>query len=290
MLIEKTTKLFQLHALLLACLLPVISVISLYFRYNHIFHNPTNLVLILDFLLETVSLFSFENALLGSSFWNMKIWQQLFHHLRQLERRQMNLKDEAKNRESIITNVNFLFLVGTFWLSIFIGIDIYYLNSGIEYYIYASMTVYLYCYAAFIQLMIVSNIVICIKNKYQVINNAFENMVYSYVLEMTTNIRRVTKFYLMIDEIMWPLVMTFCCSATVEESRRMLVICYKLELVLPPLSKEREELKSLENILNSKPPRFTAARFFEIDRSTLLLCFSAVTTNLLVALQFSPRF
>ncbi|KAJ8917121.1 hypothetical protein NQ315_012611 [Exocentrus adspersus] len=89
--------------------------------------------------------------------------------------------------------------------------------------------------------------------------------------------------------VIWPVILILCCDAAVEESKKLLPVCYWLEQVLPRSSKEMEVLKSLENIVKSKPAKMTAAGFFDIDRSTLVSVFSATTMYYLVCIQFNKR-
>lgn len=79
----------------------------------------------------------------------------------------------------------------------------------------------------------------------------------------------------------------FSCDAAVEESKKLLVTCYRMEQLLPPFSNEKEELMSLENVLKTKRPTFTAAGFFEIKKSTLLSLLSTTATYFVVSIQFS---
>ncbi|KAJ8952979.1 hypothetical protein NQ318_015339 [Aromia moschata] len=83
-----------------------------------------------------------------------------------------------------------------------------------------------------------------------------------------------------------PMMIIFTCDFTVKESRKLLVTCSRMERYLPLTSKERSELLRLEDQIRNNRPSFTAAGFFQINRSTLLSLISTTTTYFIIVLQF----
>jgi gustatory receptor len=51
-------------------------------------------------------------------------------------------------------------------------------------------------------------------------------------------------------------------------------------------AKEKEELMQFSDVIQQNFPRFSAARFFNIDRSTILSILSTVVTFLIIMIQF----
>ncbi|KAJ8955005.1 hypothetical protein NQ318_000437 [Aromia moschata] len=86
-----------------------------------------------------------------------------------------------------------------------------------------------------------------------------------------------------------PVTLLFCCDLVVTESKKLLSTCYKLQIYLPADSKEGKQLARLENLIRSKPPVFTAAGFFPVNRTTLLYLVNTITTYFIVAIQFRDK-
>ncbi|KAJ8947993.1 hypothetical protein NQ314_008509 [Rhamnusium bicolor] len=83
-----------------------------------------------------------------------------------------------------------------------------------------------------------------------------------------------------------PVTIMFCCDLTVRESQKVIKICYNLNQKEILSSEERQELRNLINQVKINIPKFTAAGFFEIGRTTLFSFFGATTTYLIVIIQF----
>ncbi|XP_018568112.1 uncharacterized protein LOC108908248 [Anoplophora glabripennis] len=84
-----------------------------------------------------------------------------------------------------------------------------------------------------------------------------------------------------------PILITFACDSVVREANKLLKMCYNMQVHLPLLAREKEELDRLTNLIHNNGPKFTAANFFEIKRSTLLSIIATTTTYMIVILQFN---
>ncbi|KAJ8921495.1 hypothetical protein NQ315_003113 [Exocentrus adspersus] len=84
-----------------------------------------------------------------------------------------------------------------------------------------------------------------------------------------------------------PIMIIFSCDAVLQGANKVLRNCRLLQATVPFLPREMEELKRLENLMENKMPKFTAANFFQINRSTLLAIISTTTTYMIVILQFN---
>jgi gustatory receptor len=64
-------------------------------------------------------------------------------------------------------------------------------------------------------------------------------------------------------------------------------LCYKIQKDFLDDSKERKELMLLAREISDSGARFTAADFFEINRSTFFGILSVTTTYLIILIQFN---
>ncbi|CAH2012162.1 unnamed protein product [Acanthoscelides obtectus] len=85
--------------------------------------------------------------------------------------------------------------------------------------------------------------------------------------------------------LMGPFVITFCCDTTKTEFRKIFKICYNLEQSAVYTNEDKKELKLLVEQFTTDPPVFTAAGFFEINRSNLMSFFSSTAMYVLVIIQ-----
>ncbi|RZB40308.1 7tm 7 domain containing protein, partial [Asbolus verrucosus] len=95
------------------------------------------------------------------------------------------------------------------------------------------------------------------------------------------------------------IIFLFCCGATInilladsilQETEAVLALSYKLErYFLNRISRESDELRQFINVVIDNFPKFSAARFFTIDRSTIFRIFEAVTTFLIILIQFESK-
>jgi gustatory receptor len=77
------------------------------------------------------------------------------------------------------------------------------------------------------------------------------------------------------------------CDQILKEYDQLLDLAWKLEASLSTsTSQKTREIKMFINFLQGNPPRFVAARFFTIDKSTLFKMLNTSITFLLVTIQF----
>ncbi|CAH1380501.1 unnamed protein product, partial [Tenebrio molitor] len=74
------------------------------------------------------------------------------------------------------------------------------------------------------------------------------------------------------------------CDSVLYETEHILTVTYKLEKYLP--DENKEQLHAFINTLTDNFPQFSAARFFVIDKSTILKIFNAVLTFFIIIIQF----
>lgn len=74
---------------------------------------------------------------------------------------------------------------------------------------------------------------------------------------------------------------------TTSQAHAITEACYKLEDECPIDSRERKELLQLARLSRNKVPYFTAADFFNIDRTTLFAFLSVATTYAIIIIQFN---
>nr|CAH7766070.1 unnamed protein product [Callosobruchus chinensis] len=95
----------------------------------------------------------------------------------------------------------------------------------------------------------------------------------------------INKICFITYSLVGPLAVMLCCDSAINESRNIVKICYTLEQNETYTEEEKQELKSIVDQFTSDPPKFTAAGFFEINRSNILSFFSATATYLIVIIQ-----
>lgn len=74
---------------------------------------------------------------------------------------------------------------------------------------------------------------------------------------------------------------------TTREGQKFSGICYKLEEQYPIATVERKELLKFASLSRNKVPRFTAAGFFEIDRTTHFGFLTVAATYFIILIQFN---
>nr|CAI5822434.1 unnamed protein product [Callosobruchus analis] len=79
-----------------------------------------------------------------------------------------------------------------------------------------------------------------------------------------------------------PLAITFCCDSTTNECRKIIEICFTLKQSSDYTPEDKEELQVLLEQFTVNPVKFTAAGFFEINRSNMLSFLSSIATYLIV--------
>lgn len=76
------------------------------------------------------------------------------------------------------------------------------------------------------------------------------------------------------------------CDKTAEEASDVIVKCERLQNQLPARSKEREEIFRLLLVVDTATPRFSAAEYFRIDRSTIFSMLNVAAAYLIIIIQF----
>jgi gustatory receptor len=80
------------------------------------------------------------------------------------------------------------------------------------------------------------------------------------------------------------------CDFIAHEAEKILALSYKLERhFVNGIVSEKEELYTFINVLVDNFPKFSAARFFRIERSTIFRIFEAVTTFVIIMIQFESN-
>lgn len=77
------------------------------------------------------------------------------------------------------------------------------------------------------------------------------------------------------------------CQKIRNEGKTTVNLCYLLQEQVATKSEEREELMKLANIAEARLPTFTAAGYFEINKSVLMNIFGTVATYIIVLIQFN---
>lgn len=83
------------------------------------------------------------------------------------------------------------------------------------------------------------------------------------------------------------IVIIIACDMTSREAQNFTDICYRLEEDCPISSVERKELLKFERLARAKTPRFSAAGFFDIDRTTHFAFLSVTATYFIILIQFN---
>jgi hypothetical protein len=82
------------------------------------------------------------------------------------------------------------------------------------------------------------------------------------------------------------LQVTFLCEAILEAFDQALRDLYKSKLVQRDLKWCNREFQKLVQLFLDNRPKFTAARFFIINRSTILHLINSIITFVIVCIQF----
>ncbi|KAL1512913.1 hypothetical protein ABEB36_002416 [Hypothenemus hampei] len=83
-----------------------------------------------------------------------------------------------------------------------------------------------------------------------------------------------------------PCALAFACDMVATEADKLMAACYAAQEKFNFNSREYQELQSLGSILGSGVLKFTAAKFVEIKRSTILSIMAAATTYFIAIVQF----
>ncbi|KAL1512904.1 hypothetical protein ABEB36_002408 [Hypothenemus hampei] len=83
-----------------------------------------------------------------------------------------------------------------------------------------------------------------------------------------------------------PCAIVFACDMIATEADKLMATCYAAQEKFHYNSREYQELQSLGSILGSGVLKFTAAKFVEIKKSTILSIMAAATTYFIAIVQF----
>lgn len=193
-------KLFKFYSALVACLVPALSAGMLYLRFVCVYDGANRNFVVLDFILEIISFLSLEVSILGSSFWNILTWRDLFRLLHRIEDKD-NLNAKTDKCASVFLNANFVFVAGSVVLFVLFSYEFYY-HFEEQCVSFCYISVFLYFYTEFAQVNILSNIALSIRCKYEGTNRLFESAIYDCVSENTIkHIRKVKVLFLTVDRI-----------------------------------------------------------------------------------------
>lgn len=79
----------------------------------------------------------------------------------------------------------------------------------------------------------------------------------------------------------------FSCDATTREAQNIIGVCYDMQEHFPELSVEREELLRLVDIALHERVHFSAADFFDLNRTTIFGVLSVTATYYIITIQFN---
>lgn len=80
------------------------------------------------------------------------------------------------------------------------------------------------------------------------------------------------------------------CDAIVQENEKILSVSQKLEKNFPDFTpKEVNEMEIFCKIVAENCPKFTASRFFVIQRTNLLYILSTIVTFFIVLIEFNSQ-
>ncbi|CAH1380350.1 unnamed protein product [Tenebrio molitor] len=263
--------LFQkVYIFILVTLTVVISTLSISNReyYSSEFYVKVTVTFITDLLLLVFSCYAPLNVVL----WKREKWHTLMNNLNLMV-------SMSKNSDQIVRNVrisiaklgtDLVIVIGEFcfWCHVF-GFTIYAKQFNVyylEFYLINSYNVFLS--------LILSLILI----QYQHLNAALEEHFGS---------GRISSHKIPIFLQLGTATVIAICDLILKEAEDILTTSYTLRRNAKSLSpKDKEHLKHFTKMILQNFPKFSAARFFNIDRSTILNMLGTVTTFFIILIQF----
>ncbi|XP_030752758.1 putative gustatory receptor 28a [Sitophilus oryzae] len=107
-----------------------------------------------------------------------------------------------------------------------------------------------------------------------------------YLTKLLDNIAySITTIYIVYTMIVQFCLM-ICCDKAKRSSEKLLITCLNLQEKYPSSSDEYHELSVFADKLSHRKIQFTAANFFEIQRSTLFGVIGNTTTYFIALVQF----
>ncbi|KAJ8918009.1 hypothetical protein NQ315_011462 [Exocentrus adspersus] len=304
-------KLYRCYTLYVVCTTIPCCLVSLSYRYLNV--NMQIVVMTVDVLSEVIALVECFVTALGSSFWNMTTWGKLVHQLSRLEQ----AKSLQKRPIALIAcgTMFYIFVIvyevhtlGTTYL-------FYRISSRSLHYIKLVLVSLLYsitlslksqyeCLHAMLDkactvdtIKKIRKLILELDSIIEAFNDYFGWPILLLLLHCCSQILICLSVFTSKEErygegavfvllshvfcnINLMLGVTMSCENVLQASRQTLKKCGVFKATFPSSSKEVEELEKLQILIKDRPA-FTAAGFFEIDRSLLLSIFSTITTHIL---------
>ncbi|XP_068899730.1 putative gustatory receptor 39b [Tenebrio molitor] len=116
---------------------------------------------------------------------------------------------------------------------------------------------------------------------------------FDYIFKTTVDVEEISEKRILADVVSVLLVflgtatVIAICDLILKEAEDILAMSYTLRRNAKSLSpKDKEHLKHFTKMILQNFPKFSAARFFNIDRSTILNMLGTVTTFFIILIQF----
>lgn len=77
------------------------------------------------------------------------------------------------------------------------------------------------------------------------------------------------------------------CDITTSETKKVVKLACRFQETMPIAAPERTELYNLIVLARNINPRYTAADFFNLNRTTLFALLSVTTTYFIIIIQFN---
>lgn len=79
------------------------------------------------------------------------------------------------------------------------------------------------------------------------------------------------------------------CDSVTQESQKILSTCYTYQYYFPAYSEGKEALFNLINEAVHDKPVFSAARFFDLNRSSMFTLYGSIATYFIIIIQFNQN-
>jgi gustatory receptor len=85
-------------------------------------------------------------------------------------------------------------------------------------------------------------------------------------------------------------IVIFMCDRVVQEAEKIVPLTYQLRWCYKNGTREeKQELYEFSNFVTENLPRFSAANFFLLQKSTVLSILSTVSTVIIIMIQFAGK-
>lgn len=199
--------LFRLYGLLLSGFMMWTSILSCFQLYQGLV-SVSPLLVSLEFLVISTFILLFLVSVLGSSFWNLKLWT---HMIRLLSYSGIHFN---RNWRTFLNIPHIFLFVGCFSTIILFIFMLYFM--GIDY----AQHILIFHLSRHIETCLIYNIITLLRRKYKTIHDTLVKLSFCTVIKSSTvkNIQELKKIYLETDKIVitfnrifgWPLLLHFC--------------------------------------------------------------------------------